>query len=247
MKNYLNGMKGRRMKKKIFSIKDELKNIFLFKTHFIRIKKIVNSNPRIYLGIVLALFLFLSNQVFTSVQLNTLLSNVKKSEFVMEDFVAKMIQGPTEENDNYLWTDWQGKIQEGTRTVLVYKNPSGEEIRFNDREEAWGAWRNDMSQIASISKDNLVETTFEIEQTFIFPWKSDLKLARDKYLDHHEAWIEYIDAFAQMKENSDILSNFDKDFAISPTFKISEKAFLRSIPVIDLLSSKKKIAKIFEE
>jgi hypothetical protein len=218
-----------------------------FRIHLKRIKKIVNSNPRIYVGIVLVLFLFLSNQVFTSVQLNSLLTNVKKSEFVMEDFVSKMIQGPTEENDDYLWTDWQGKIQEGTRTVLVYKNPSGEEIRFNDREEAWGAWRKDMSQIASISKDNLVETTFDIEQTLIFPWKSDLKLARDKYLDHHEAWIEYIDAFAQMKENSDILSNFDKDFAISPTFKISEKAFLRSVPVIDLLNSKKKIETIFAE
>ena len=207
----------------------------------------VNSNPRIYVGIVLVLFLFLSNQVFTSVQLNSLLTNVKKSEFVMEDFVSKMIQGPKEENDNYLWTDWQGNIQEGTRIVLVYKKPSGEEIRFNNREEAWGEWRKDMNQIASISKDNLVETTFDIEQTLIFPWKSDIKLARDKYLDHHEAWIEYIDAFAQMKENSDILSNFEKDFAISPTFKISQKAFLRSVPVIDLLNSKKKIEKIFEE
>ena len=218
-----------------------------FKVYFKRIKKIVNSNPRIYLGIFLVLFLFLSNQVFTSVQLNSLLTNVKKSEFVMEDFVSKMIQGPNEENDNYLWTDWQGNIQEGTRIVLVYKKPSGEEIRFNNREEAWGEWRKDMNQIASISKDNLFETTFDIEQTLIFPWKNEIKLARDKYLDHHKAWIEYIDAFAQMKENSDILSNFEKDFAISPTFNIAQKAFLRSVPVIDLLSSKKKIEKIFEE
>jgi hypothetical protein len=218
-----------------------------FKAYFKQIKKIVNANPRLYFVIFIILFFVLNNQLFTSVQLNSLLNNVKKSEAVMVDFNSKTLDGPKEENDTYMWTDLVGNIKEGSRIVFVYKKSSGEVIRLFDREEAWGEWRRDMSQIASVSKNNLVETTFDIEQTFIFPWKSDLNLAREKYLDHHEAWIEYMDAFAQMDENSDILTNFDKDFGISPTFKISEKAFLRSVPVTDLLNSKEKIAKIFEE
>jgi hypothetical protein len=132
-----------------------------------------------------------------------------------------------------------------TVTRYQYTKLSGEVVLAPTNTEAWNAWRQDMQSIGSIKKDTLLETQFDIEQTYLFPWRTNKITAKDKYIEHSNTWINYLSSLINARKNSDLTSFFEDDFGISPSFTIAKKALDNGVPTLDLFRIDSKIKDIF--
>jgi hypothetical protein len=202
----------------------------------------IDSQNKLVIIIAGLVILFASENIISSYQYNKLLTKIQASESIMISFNEMYREHPQEVKQQEYFGEFLGFT---TVTRYQYTKLSGEVITAPTNTEAWNAWRQDMQSIGSIKKDNLLETQFDLEQTYIFPWRTNKITAKDKYIEHSNTWINYLSSLINARENSDLTSFFEDDFGISPSFTIAKKALDNGVPTLDLFRIDSKIKDIF--
>jgi hypothetical protein len=203
--------------------------------------KIDSQNKLLMIVIGLAI-LFAGENIISSYQYTKLFNKIETSENIMLSFNEMYREYPKEVKQKEYWGELLGYT---TVTRYQYTKVSGEVMTYPSSTQAWDAWRQDMQSIGSIKKDDLLEAQFDIEQTFLFPWRTNKNTAKVKYLEHSDTWVNYFSSLINARKNSELTSFFEDDFGISPSFTIARKALNNGVSTIDLFRLESRMNKFF--
>jgi hypothetical protein len=201
----------------------------------------VNSQNKVVIILVGLAILFTSEYIISSYQYNNLVNKILDSENIKFSYNEMYRPYPVEKTVN---EDWGAGLTSIPIKKYEYTELSGTLV-LSSSITAWNSWREDMQSIGSIKKDDLLEAQFDLEQVNIFPWRNNKEIAREKYLEHTEAWIKYLSSLIDARENSDLTSFFEDDFGFSASSTIAKKALYNGVPTLDLFRIESKLKATF--
>jgi hypothetical protein len=164
--------------------------------------------------------------------LGKLLSSVEKSESTMEGFIFRDVPTRVTNEAGTLVYCLGGKLSSDCSW---------------DAETVWNYWvENILSRDAEKVRQQLMIDKVNIERIDIFPLFGNLNDAKERYLDHVDAWISYTESFARC-ENILCYNNIPKSNNVSPSFRIAETYFNDAIWIVDLPNLKDRVKIIFND
>lgn len=117
---------------------------------------------------------------------------------------------------------------------------------FEDGEPLTGAERERVSaelrQIAADGETAIAEAGVGVEQVRIVPWHPRLAAAREAYLAHNQAWVDYLAA-----ASVEPAEFFTPQPAVNDTFAAAQAPLLAALPLIDPNGLRERVAAIYAE
>lgn len=95
----------------------------------------------------------------------------------------------------------------------------------SEKQAAIAEALNHLAEVASGASAAVQVTGAEVEDVTVVPWHGGIKDAREAYLAHSEAWVDYLDAASKGAYDTSLST------AISATFDIAHKRFEDTLPV----------------
>ena len=182
-----------------------------------------------YIFIPISLVISISNVAFSNFHLSALLTEIEKSEDIMNDLKNKVSLNSVE-----------GTGGNCLRIGVVGQKYCGI-LEWNE------VVRNVISNRYLDAKDDLELQDFMIGDSEQFPFGGEFLKPKDAYHQHMKAWIEYTSRQSSCKDYECLWTEYEKPNDVKSTFLISKKTLLDVVPVIDFKSSKKRINEIFAD
>jgi len=104
-----------------------------------------------------------------------------------------------------------------------------------------------VKRVSSEARSELIIENYRLKSINVNFMGTEFKSARQAFTDHSNAWVNWYERLENCTTRDCLLREIDKPNEITPTFRISEEAFKRVIPVIDLVNAKARIADVFKE
>ncbi len=180
-----------------------------------------------YIFIPILLVVSISNIAFSNVHLSALLTEIEKSEDIMND------------------------LKDSVRLNVV-ENTSGNCLRIGIVGQKYCGISEWNKLTRDVISDRFVDAKSDLQlQNFIigdreqFPFGGEFAKPKEAYRQHVKAWIEYSSRVGSCEDYNCFFKQANKPDDIKSTFLIAEKTLLDVVPVIDFKGSKKRINEIF--
>jgi hypothetical protein len=121
---------------------------------------------------------------------------------------------------------------------------SGLVVPESERQAIIADARESLSRTSGSAAVNVQTAGAEVEDVLIFPWHRSLVEASDAYLDHNEAWREYLLAIAAEPSKM-----YDPALTsqIEATSRISRRRFDDALPLWPQYDAQQRVTRLFEE
>lgn len=100
----------------------------------------------------------------------------------------------------------------------------------------------ELESVSARGRDDVAEAGTGVAALSFLPWHTEVLRAQAAYLDHNEAWVEYLD-----RGSTEPLTLFQDDNRIEPTWIAAEKWVRVGVPFPPYPPLAERIDRIFEE
>ena len=180
-----------------------------------------------FIFIPISLVVSISNIAFSNFHLSALLTEIEKSEDIMND------------------------LNDSVRLNLV-ENTGGNCLRIGVVGQMYCGISEWNKLTRDVISDRFLNAKAELQlQGFIigdreqFPFGGEFEKPKQAYRQHVKAWIEYSSRAGSCEDYRCLLKQANKPDNIKSTFLIANRTLLDVVPIIDFKGSKKRINKIF--
>lgn len=100
----------------------------------------------------------------------------------------------------------------------------------------------ELEAVSARSRDDVADAGSEVSGLTFLPWHTEVLRAQASYLDHNEAWVDYLD-----RGSTEPLTLFQDDNRIEPTWIAAERWVRAAVPFPPYPPLAQRIDRIFEE
>ena len=124
--------------------------------------------------------------------------------------------------------------QEEFATVMA--TVDRESLTDQERE----ALRTELTELAQESQESIGLAGIGVADVSVLPWHTSITNARDVYLEHNSAWVDYMAAAA-----ADPAEWFRPQAAVNDTFADARVPLIEAVPLVDVLQTLARIEFIY--